>query len=313
MSKITKTAFIIIKIQTVNPKFIVKNSLHLCCICSFQSIIIAEMKYFICLSALVLMSSTGLCTPVENFKKVCADFGNSSCVNCLENPFNLTCKYVVQGDKSTCRDINAPLVTNATSITDTEYCESADERSQENVYNSNQVLGDIGVLSVPEDQVENADGAINAVVSKDNTTIEPPSTTDVPTTSVAPNTTVIPTTSVVPNTTITPTTSVPPSPTTTSPANTTTSNIPTTTTSVPTTTSTSVPTTVTSTLIPSTTVTTVSPATSTSAKPSPAPIPRSFDAASFFGGIVLGLGLIGAGFFGMKIYRRTIERSYHTL
>ncbi|XP_065579975.1 sialomucin core protein 24-like isoform X2 [Artemia franciscana] len=261
MSKITKTAFIIIKIQTVNPKFIVKNSLHLCCICSFQSIIIAEMKYFICLSALVLMSSTGLCTPVENFKKG----------------------------------------------------ESADERSQENVYNSNQVLGDIGVLSVPEDQVENADGAINAVVSKDNTTIEPPSTTDVPTTSVAPNTTVIPTTSVVPNTTITPTTSVPPSPTTTSPANTTTSNIPTTTTSVPTTTSTSVPTTVTSTLIPSTTVTTVSPATSTSAKPSPAPIPRSFDAASFFGGIVLGLGLIGAGFFGMKIYRRTIERSYHTL
>lgn len=40
---------------------------------------------------------------------------------------------------------------------------------------------------------------------------------------------------------------------------------------------------------------------------------RSFDGASFIGGIILTLGLLAVGFMGFKYYKNQTERNYHTL
>ncbi|CAH0719878.1 unnamed protein product, partial [Brenthis ino] len=40
---------------------------------------------------------------------------------------------------------------------------------------------------------------------------------------------------------------------------------------------------------------------------------RGFDGPSFFGGIVLTLGLLAIGFMGFKYYKNQTERNYHTL
>ncbi|KAK9702972.1 Multi-glycosylated core protein 24 (MGC-24), sialomucin [Popillia japonica] len=68
------------------------------------------------------------------------------------------------------------------------------------------------------------------------------------------------------------------------------------------------PTTATTTSVPPTTVKPVDPTTT----PVP-PKDRHFDGASFIGGIILAVGLMGIGFIAFKFYKARTERNYHTL
>nr|XP_045625801.1 salivary glue protein Sgs-4-like isoform X1 [Procambarus clarkii] len=162
---------------------------------------------------------------------------------------------------------------------------------------------------------EPAEGCQLISCTKNVTTTEPPTTTtEPPTTTTEP-----PTTTTEPPTTTTepPTTTTEPPTTTTEPP-TTTTELPTTTTELPTTTTELPPTTTepptTTTELPTTTTpeapTTVIP--TTTAAPCP-PTRRHFDAASFFGGMVLAVAILAVAYAAWRFYKSRNERNYHTL
>ncbi|KAI4458669.1 mucin/porimin [Holotrichia oblita] len=150
------------------------------------------------------------------------------------------------------------------------------------------------------------DSSTNVGVIINNSTELPDQVTTITVQTVTPdsNTTTPTTTSSTTSTTVTTTTT----PTTKSPETTTTPP----TTQSPTTKSTTTqpPTkpTKSTTAAPSTTEKPVDPTTT----PVP-PKDRHFDGASFIGGIILAVGLMGIGFIAFKFYKARTERNYHTL
>ncbi|XP_037783947.1 salivary glue protein Sgs-4-like isoform X1 [Penaeus monodon] len=121
------------------------------------------------------------------------------------------------------------------------------------------------------------------------TTTEVPTTTEIPTTEPP---TEPPTTEPPPETTTT-TTPAPTEPPTTAPP-------------------TEPPTTEPPTEPPTEAPTTLPPATTT-AKPCPTPDGRHFDAPSFFGGMVLAVGILAVAYAAWRFYKSRNERNYHTL
>ncbi|XP_066958555.1 integumentary mucin A.1-like [Macrobrachium rosenbergii] len=151
-------------------------------------------------------------------------------------------------------------------------------------------------------------------LAPDTTTTAEPETT----TTIQPDTTTEATTTPVPETTTTP--PVPETTTTPTPETTTQPPAPETTTTPPvpeTTTVTPEPETTTAAPVPETTTATPEPPTTTEAPTTttapPTPSGRHFDAASFFGGMVLAIAIVAVAYAAWHFYKSRNGRSYHTL
>lgn len=121
------------------------------------------------------------------------------------------------------------------------------------------------------------------------TTTETPTTTEIPTTETPTDP---PTTEPPPETTTTPTPAPTEPPTTPPPTEPPTTEPPT---------------------EPPTEAPTTLPPPTTTAKPCPTPDGRHFDAPSFFGGMVLAVGIVAVAYAAWRFYKSRNERNYHTL